>query len=748
MQVAFFAPPAAPGPAPVPASPAGDAAAATFDAFLTASAAIAAPSEPAATPPGAPPPAEDCADSAPTLDAWLAANAAPALPPVVVPPLSMPDESAVGDPADAADPESAETTESESAGSSDAAEFGVAAPARGRSKAAPPAGRQPSHEVHDVPVVTPFAAGEAGVSVPAPEPGRATEREVATSRCAEVTTAKAPRDTERAGAAVSGEPGQMRFPAAPVIASAAPSAGVRAPLASPGLGDTPSVAPDSDDARVETTPAGTLAEPGLPLPAVRARSEVPPHAVPHRGPDLAMHGAPVADIPGQVPVAELSHDAAAALPAATSSHDPLSLVAAPATAASVRPESPASPVRESLGRTAHYSAASPGLQVAVTTHELAGVAAAREPVAAPVFAPAVAAPTLAQVLVETGAGRSPVSSKVSDTGSSSSPVLSAFTSAGAAEATARPLTAPVATIAGAAAEQTPVKAFPTAGGEGVRPTETAPTTTRPAPEKLAGARGKSAGAAAEPAESSSQRNFLTVDKQMVGDQSSRSGTTIAEGGENMPAHSTASAPASAALDLVDAPAVTPLAAAKDLTGAAVRLPHSTHSAGTAAAAAVQETLALAERTQEAGRNHVELRVQTAGDEHLRVHLRWHDGVIETRFVTETADLQQALSREWARVVPQLADKGLRFGEATFERRDQQPSDQSSAQNAFTFDQQQHSSRGQKQAFAGPEDAASALPLTTLRGRNPAVRGVQPTATTSHPQPPPTAAAVRNLRAWA
>jgi len=137
-----------------------------------------------------------------------------------------------------------------------------------------------------------------------------------------------------------------------------------------------------------------------------------------------------------------------------------------------------------------------------------------------------------------------------------------------------------------------------------------------------------------------------------------------------------------------------------------------------AAAAVREVLAAADRMVPATtRTHVELRLQTFDDENVQVHLQWRDGVIQARFVTETPELQQALSREWNGAAPRMADGGLRFAEPKFEQHGQEQSGHPQNNAAFAFDQQRQS-RGQQSADR--EVPVFALPAFLAAGRDTAV----------------------------
>ena len=214
----------------------------------------------------------------------------------------------------------------------------------------------------------------------------------------------------------------------------------------------------------------------------------------------------------------------------------------------------------------------------------------------------------------------------------------------------------------------------------------------------------------------------------------------------MSAHTPVLPPAATSALEIDEPAAATVVGTGAANSSSGRVVAETIHVRSTAAAVVRETVEAAERAQQTGRNHVELRVQTSDDESLRVHLRWHDGVVHARFVTHSTELQQALSREWDLAAPRMAEKGLKFGEASFEQRDQQG--QSSSQNAFSFDQQRHSSRGQGQAFAHAEEQKFTLPSAV-----PAVGAARQrsSAASAEAAPAPVTTSntdVRNLRAWA
>lgn len=211
----------------------------------------------------------------------------------------------------------------------------------------------------------------------------------------------------------------------------------------------------------------------------------------------------------------------------------------------------------------------------------------------------------------------------------------------------------------------------------------------------------------------------------------------------MTAHAPVLPHASSALDVSEPAAV---GSAGNVNHSILTKPHAEAEAlRSFAAASVREAMDAAEQAQQTGRNHVELRLQTPDAERLRIHLRWHDGVVHAKFVTQSSDLQQALSREWDLLTPRWAEKGIKFGESTFEKQDQ--SGQSANQNAFTHDHQRHSSREQGRAFEPGEEygftfpSVAAVQAGAAKSREPvaalpAAPAISPTVDT------------RNLRAWA
>ena len=164
-----------------------------------------------------------------------------------------------------------------------------------------------------------------------------------------------------------------------------------------------------------------------------------------------------------------------------------------------------------------------------------------------------------------------------------------------------------------------------------------------------------------------------------------------------------------------------------------------------AAETVRETLELAEKAQQAGRNHVELRVQTSDTEDVRIHLRWNQGTLHAKFVTHSHELNQALAREWESLMPRLADKGMKFSEPSFERNEQH-SGQSADQNASPGSQHRQQARDDARGFSFEESLAhSARPGAEQRRRSTAARTVDPAPA---PTPVPSPVSDRNLQAWA
>ena len=128
-------------------------------------------------------------------------------------------------------------------------------------------------------------------------------------------------------------------------------------------------------------------------------------------------------------------------------------------------------------------------------------------------------------------------------------------------------------------------------------------------------------------------------------------------------------------------------------GTAPRTGGAANSHAAAAVVAVRETVEAAEHVREANRSSVDLTLDAPNNERLHVHLRWQDGVIHTRFVTESTELRQALAREWEQAAPRMAERQVKFGEPSFERHDQPG--QSGGQGGFSFEQQRQSSRGRE-----------------------------------------------------
>ncbi|HLP07270.1 MAG TPA: hypothetical protein VK178_03830 [Opitutaceae bacterium] len=289
-------------------------------------------------------------------------------------------------------------------------------------------------------------------------------------------------------------------------------------------------------------------------------------------------------------------------------------------------------------------------------------------------------------------------------------------------------------LTGASTGDETQEANTTAGSQAVR---------RKQPEILAAGRARNSRATAEVESNSRGKNTLGIDVHGVERSAPSLGTGIAKETQPMSVHTPVLPPVSAALDSNE-PAAASVSTAQTATIPATKPSGETHALRSHAVELVRETLEVAERAQAAGRNQVELRLPGA-DGDLHVRLSWHDGVVHTKFVTHDVDLQQALSREWEHAAPKLAEKGLKFGEPSFENRDQ--SGQSAAQNASDFDQQRHSSRGQGQ------DGSERAPEFTLRPSAShtaaMVRRTAHSAATAAVAPgKPTLAETRGLRAWA
>lgn len=352
---------------------------------------------------------------------------------------------------------------------------------------------------------------------------------------------------------------------------------------------------------------------------------------------------------------------------------------------------------------------------------------------APATSPVVAAPTLAQVLVEGSQSRVPRS------GSAKVTALTASSEANVSEA-----------VAGDASSQDTepdAVGIPAQSAGGAEAEKTVATASRKPRENLAVTSGKSLKVAAKDAMEPLRRNFQNVEQKGVGDAGGFVGTGTAKDAEAMVAHTQVlPTTASSALDAGEAvPALTGVAsgASATVSGRHVAEPST---GNTAAADAVRETLEAAERAQQTGRNNVELRLQTSGDESLRVHLRLQDGVVHAKFVTQSTELQQALSREWDLLAPRLAEKGIKFGETSFENRDQ--SGQSTAQNAFTSGQQRHHTHDQGQAYQQAEERAFTLASPTATTTAASRRSpVTASASAAAPASLNTAEA-RGLRVWA
>jgi hypothetical protein len=345
-----------------------------------------------------------------------------------------------------------------------------------------------------------------------------------------------------------------------------------------------------------------------------------------------------------------------------------------------------------------------------------------------------AAPTLAQTLVETVVANAPRPTPPGAATGLENKVPSAATvPVLTGEEGVPPLSQdnPDAETAGAAA-------VVHAGVEGEPHTD---SPVRGLREILASAGGKSGRADRAVPKGAGAQNFQTVEKQRVGGGAPEVGMHTAEKAQPMSTNATVLPPADAALETFELPASPAQATGAGSTTAAKPLA-DVGATRSFAAAAVREVMNAVERTQDTGHAHVELRLQTHDDESLRVHLQWRDGVVHAKFVTQTAEMQRALSSEWDAVAPRLAEKGLKFSEPSFEHNGQQ-SESQPGQSGFAFNQQQRRS-GSHSADAN-ESPDFALPFARATGAATATRRPASRTTVNNRIVLPE---TRGLRVWA
>lgn len=344
------------------------------------------------------------------------------------------------------------------------------------------------------------------------------------------------------------------------------------------------------------------------------------------------------------------------------------------------------------------------------------------------------APTLAQMLVETAVSNTPRPPQLGvTTGSETTNPIGETVPSLSGDEGAKALTQANSTF-----DNVGESAALTTGAAG------GPRTDSSAPggrEILASAGGKSGRVARAVAKSGAAQNFQAVEKQRVGLGEPEVGMRTANKTQPMPTNATVLPPADAALEMFELPA-SPVQATGAASATAAKPLGDVGAARSFAAAAVREVMNAVERTQDTGHAHVELRLQTHDDESLRVHLQWRDGVVHAKFVTQTTEMQRALSSEWDAVAPRMAEKGLKFSEPSFERNGQQPEPQP-GQSGFAFNQQQR--RPGSQAADADELPDFALPLAKASSVAGAPRRpVSRTSTTDRI----VLAEARGLRVWA
>lgn len=236
-----------------------------------------------------------------------------------------------------------------------------------------------------------------------------------------------------------------------------------------------------------------------------------------------------------------------------------------------------------------------------------------------------------------------------------------------------------------------------------------------------------------------RKNLQVADEQRVTTSLPRLGTGVAEKVPTMPAHALPTTPNELLKDFLPTVQV-----AQGSNSASRANSHETAGAESTqlrsyAASTVKEVVAAAERLVPP-RTTVELRLQAFEQENVRVQLIWREGTIHARFITETPELQQALTHEWANSSGRFAEKGLKFGEATFEQRDHH---HQASGNAYS--QEQHGRH--RRQYADREFPEFALPsfLSAVTGRAASVPVDLPSMSGAlHPL----TNSQRGLRAWA
>lgn len=354
-----------------------------------------------------------------------------------------------------------------------------------------------------------------------------------------------------------------------------------------------------------------------------------------------------------------------------------------------------------------------------------------------------AVPTLAQMLVELAPAPRVTNGRARETvNAAADPFAGQFPADGEVEtitlelpafAVAAPQ-ATAGTTAGAGSAAALVERAATAAA-------TPATGETPAREIPAAGRGKNSPVRWNGEGKPESKNFLSVDEPKVAERVEGLGTRIAERVATMATKTLLSAAPEESRELL--PTVSSLTAMnrneRSATGAAPAAENP--QVRNYAAAAVKEVLAAAEKLVPP-KTSIELRLQAFDQENLRIQLVWREGTIHARFVTETPELQQALTREWESSTGRFAEKGLKFGDASFEQRE---SGAHSGGSNAAYSQEQHGRRGR--SYVDRDFPEFALPsfLSGVTGRAASVPVDLPSLGGALQ---PNLAAARGLRVWA
>lgn len=216
--------------------------------------------------------------------------------------------------------------------------------------------------------------------------------------------------------------------------------------------------------------------------------------------------------------------------------------------------------------------------------------------------------------------------------------------------------------------------------------------TSAGPEKIAASRHSTRGDRASGVLSSSdvgEKKTVIADNKKVNTYTRNIGTDVANRDvSTMP-------PAAEKTPLTDAALPVHTPAASGIQAATTKTQAALPAEATQASRLVHEIRDIADRISAVDRNSVEVRFDFNDSERLSVRVEYKDGVVHTTFSTDSSQVRDAISHEWAAQPAAPADRGYRLADPVFSSGDL--SQQAGGRGDSSGQQR---SQGQTSGFAG------------------------------------------------